>query len=326
MNETAQMISWGGGEAVCLRAGGYEALLSPRLGCNCFSLVHEATGAHLLRTPDSLQALEASPNVYGTPLLFPPNRIQDGVYTYEGCTYHLPINENHGHHMHGFLSATAFEVTSLTAGEGCAEAVFRYQSTPERLYLKEFPHAFTVEVCARVDASGLTQRVKITNDGARRMPVGVGFHTALAAPFLPDGREEDIRLVLTARHAFPYDERILPTGEVLSDDPLLLKLTGEGAVPCEGPISIHLDQTGGKAWLRDLGRGYQIEYTVDPQFKFWMLWNMDAKHRFMCPEPQTWMIDAPNRPLPPEQSGLRGLNQGESLTLENHLELRPIGD
>ena len=55
-----------------------------------------------------------------------------------------------------------------------------------------------------------------------------------------------------------------------------------------------------------------------------MLWNMDAKHRFMCPEPQTWMIDAPNRPLPPEESGLRGLSQGESMVLENRLALTRV--
>lgn len=321
MNETARIIPWKDGTAVCLKAGGYEALLAPQLGCNCFSLVHEATGAHLLRTPESLQTLKENPNVYGTPLLFPPNRIKDGTYTYAGYTYHLPINENHGHHMHGFISSTPFEVISLTAEEGSARAVFRYVSTREQPYLKEFPHEFTIEVTDTLDASGLTQRVRITNDGERKMPVGVGFHTTMNAPFLPEGREEDVRLILTTRHAFPYDERIIPTGEVLSDDPLLRKLMQGGATPCEGPISIHLDQTGGKGYLRDVATGWQVEYTVDPQFKFWMLWNMDAKHRFMCPEPQTWMIDAPNSPLPPEESGLRGLDKGESMVLENRLAL-----
>lgn len=324
MNHTAQMISWQDGEAVCLRGTNYEALLAPQLGGNCFSLVHLPTGAQLMRAPQSLSALRESPNVYGTPLLFPPNRIKDGTYTYEGYTYHLPINENHGHHMHGFLSGTAFDVVSLQADEERAQAVFRYRSTQEKPYLKEFPHQFTVELTVSLDEGGLTQRVCVTNDGERKMPVGLGFHTAFSAPFMPEGREEDIRLVLTCEHCFPYDERIIPTGEVLSEDPLLCKLKGEGATPCEGPISIHLDQTGGKAYLRDLGTGYQIEYTVDPQFRFWMLWNMDARHRFMCPEPQTWMIDAPNRPLPPEQSGLRGLARGESMTLVNHLCLSRI--
>ena len=324
MNEMARMIFWKDGEAVCLKAGGYEALLAPQLGCNCFHLVQEATGASLVRTPDDLETLRENPNVYGTPLLFPPNRIKDGTYTYEGYTYHLPINENHGHHMHGFISSTAFEVMRLEAKEGSARAVFRYRSTREQPYLSEFPHEFTIEVTDTLTEAGLTQRVKITNDGARRMPVGVGFHTTLNAPFLPDGKEEDIRLILTTEHAFPYDERIIPTGEVLDDDPLLLQLKGDGATPCKGPISIHLDQTGGKGYLRDVGEGWQIEYTVDPQFRFWMLWNMDAKHRFMCPEPQTWMIDAPNRPLPPEKSGLRGLSQGESMVLENRLALTRV--
>ena len=140
--------------------------------------MHEATGASLVRTPDDLETLRENPNVYGTPLLFPPNRIKDGTYTYEGYTYHLPINENHGHHMHGFISSTAFEVIALEAKEGSAQAVFRYRSTREQPYLSEFPHEFTIEVTDTLTEAGLTQRVKITNDGVRKMPVGVGFHTS----------------------------------------------------------------------------------------------------------------------------------------------------
>ena len=69
MNEMARMIPWKDGEAVCLKAGGYEALLAPQLGCNCFHLVHEATGASLVRTPDDLETLRENPNVYGTPFV-----------------------------------------------------------------------------------------------------------------------------------------------------------------------------------------------------------------------------------------------------------------
>jgi len=326
MSYEAKKVVRLGEEVVCLTGGGYEALLVPQLGCNCMSLVHLPTGAHLMRTPESVQELRENPNVYGTPLLFPPNRIKDGTYTYKGYTYNLPINERHGHHMHGFISCTAFDVISLEADETCAKAVFRYQSTAEKPYLAEFPHQFTIEVTATLNEKGLTQQLKITNDGEREMPTGTGFHTAFAAPFMPEGREEDIRLSLTCEKALWYDERIIPTGEVSYDDPLLLKLKGEGVTPCEEPISIHLDQTGGKAWLRDLGQGYQIEYTVDETFKYWMLWNMDAEHQFMCPEPQTWMIDAPNRPVPAEESGLRGLKQGESLQMKTNIRLSKIGE
>ena len=146
MNCEAKMVTRLGGEVVCLTAGGYEALLAPQAGCNCFDLTHLETGAHLLRTPESVQALVENPNVYGTPLLFPPNRIKDGTYTFNGRTYRLPINENHGHHMHGFISCTRFDVEALEAGEDWAGARFVFRSTREKPYLEEFPHQFTIRV------------------------------------------------------------------------------------------------------------------------------------------------------------------------------------
>ena len=317
----AKMVNRLGEEVVCLTAGGYEALLAPQLGCNCFDLTHLPTAAHLLRSPESVAQLREDPNVYGTPLLFPPNRIKDGTYTFNGRTYHLPINERHGHHMHGFISGTAFDVEALTADEFASRARFVFRSTKEKPYLPEFPHQFTIRVEACLSGEGLYQQVTFVNDGEDPMPLGTGFHTAMRAPFLPEGRAEDIRLTLTCGKAYYYDERIIPDGRTSETDPLLLALQGDGVTPCAAPISIHLSQTGGLATLRDVGAGRAIRYEVCPEYKFWMLWNMDAQHFFMCPEPQTWIIDAPNSPLPPEESGFQALEPGASKTFWTRLSL-----
>lgn len=63
---------WHGLPAVRINGGGYSAAVLSGFGANCIQLRHEATGAELLRTPESAAEMTASPNVYGLPLLFPP--------------------------------------------------------------------------------------------------------------------------------------------------------------------------------------------------------------------------------------------------------------
>ena len=75
---------WQGEAAVLLSGGGYEAMVLPGWGANCVSLRYLPSGAELLRTPPDQGALHANPNVYGLPLLFPPNRIRDGSYAFNG--------------------------------------------------------------------------------------------------------------------------------------------------------------------------------------------------------------------------------------------------
>src|SRR5699024_265600 len=79
--------------AVEFSKGDYTALLVPEVGANLVRLAHVRLGAELLRTPAAgeIEAFRARPHVYGLPVLFPPNRIADGRYTFGGRTYRFPI-------------------------------------------------------------------------------------------------------------------------------------------------------------------------------------------------------------------------------------------
>ena len=47
-----------------------------------------------------------------------------------------------------------------------------------------------------------------------------------------------------------------------------------------------------------------------------MLWNQGGRKGFLCPEPMSWMIDAPNLTVPAEESGMFFLRPGEKKTWE----------
>ena len=302
-----------------LTAGGYRAFICPALGGNCLRLTHLETGAELVRTPLCHEDVKINPNVYGTPFLFPPNRIAGASYEFEGRLYSFPANGDRGTHIHGLLSRSPFEVVLLECDERCARIALEFAATEEAPYLS-FPHAFRVRLTLTLDENGLSHLVEIFNDSDRNMPCGAGFHTTLRAPFMPEGREEDCLFTLGAGREWLLPETFIPDGRTQETSVLHEALCGSGMIPCTLPLSNLFEQKG-PAVLKDTASGRAVVYTVDENIRFWMVYNKDAKQRFLCPEPQSWMNDAPNRPFPAEETGLRYIAPGEVMTIRTNLKL-----
>lgn len=303
--------------AITLSAGGYTALIRADRGGNCLGLCHSASGAELLRTPPTEEIYEKNPNVYGMPLLFPPNRIRDGQYTFQGRRYRFPINEPaRNHHIHGLLSVTPFDVETETAD--VARLVYRADAAHPYL---DFPHAFTVALEYRLGAEGLSQTLTVKNDGNADMPFGVGFHTALNVPFLPGARAEDCRLAVTAGKIWRYDERILPTGETADAGAYT-----RGVPAAQQRVSELMDMggSGGVATLTDAAAGGRIVYEAGPGYRFWMLFNQGGEAGYICPEPQTWIVDAPNLPFSREITGFDAIAPGDRRVLHTQLRFETL--
>ena len=305
---------WQGEPALLLIGGGYSARILPRFGANCVSLRHES-GAVLLREPKDPQTLAAAPNVYGLPLLFPPNRIRDGHFSFGGRSYDFPINEPaRHHHIHGLLSTTPF---SCEGG-----AAFTFRADAEHPYLS-FPHAFTVTRAFALDEGGLVQTLTVRNDSALPMPLGTGFHAAWSVPLFPGQSPLDCRLHIPVRRHWLHDpQTIIPTGETVTDSPLLRALRGGTLIPEQEALSCLLELDEGPVRLTT-PRG-DLVCTREAGYPFLMLWNGGGGQGFVCPEPQSWLVDAPNLPLPPQTSGFTALAPGQSATtrLRYALELK----
>ena len=305
--------------AITISNGLYQALIRADMGGNCLQLLHLPTGASLLRTPPDEDTYQTnSPNVFGMPFLFHPNRISDGKYTFEGRDYVFPINEPARHNaIHGVMSVTPFTVETQEKDH----VVLAYAATEKAPYMA-FPHAFHLTLEYKVTDAGMRQTLTVTNDSSADMPFGIGFHTSLNAAFMPGSKAEDSFLAITAGKQWEYTpDRILPTG--VSTDP------GEytaGVCAAHQRVSGLFDMGrqagGGTAVLENRKQHAKIVYEVSEGYHFWMLYNMDGEHDFICPEPQTWMIDAPNVNLPDEITGFSALRPGESRTLSTvmHLE------
>ncbi len=100
---------------------------------------------------------------------------------------------------------------------------------------------------------------------------------------------------------------MVPVEHVINNDIYPSVIADLDGVPFRGAI------------ISDLASGKEIFYEVDDAFKFWIFWNHDGDKGYICPEPITWMIDAPNLPLHNEESGYIELAPGEAKTVKEHI-------
>src|SRR2546423_14110788 len=85
-----------GVEVYTLRApDGSFAEIAPAFGCNCFAF-SDRYGPVL--EPVAFSDFRQKPTSYGIPILFPfPNRIRDGVFTFQGRKISLKAGRRHGY-------------------------------------------------------------------------------------------------------------------------------------------------------------------------------------------------------------------------------------
>lgn len=211
-------IDFHGLKGVEFSKGEYTALLIPEMGANLVRLANTRLGAEILRTPGpgEIETFRSRPQVFGLPILFPPNRIADGRYVFEGRTYQYPITiERERNYHHGVLKSEAFLVSKAreTDREVMIECRYYANAGNDAVY-RDFPHEFKCKITYRLTAEGLEQEVVFFNRSETRMPLGVGFHTPLTIPFA-GGTDADYVMRLAVGEEVELDGRNLPTGRRL---------------------------------------------------------------------------------------------------------------
>lgn len=317
-------INWNGFDAVEFAAGGYEALLVPAMGANVVRLRHTSTGAEILRTPtaDEMEMFRERPQLFGLPLLFPPNRIEDGTYTHAERTFHFPITipaQNNFHH--GTIKSQSFTITHCVEKAGVVELEAAFFSNALHGGVWDyFPLEFECRMSFRLSERGLEHRVTFVNGSDEPMPVGVGYHTPLNLPFIAGGDPAAYRLRLSVGERWELNERTLPTGKLLSLSDFEQGLrSAEGVSPIGQPIEsaftakpLELDGKPFNGAILSDGSGHSVVYEVDGQMRDWTLWNNGGAVSWFCPEPQSWAINAPNLKLPASQTGFEAIEPGKS--------------
>lgn len=264
----------------------YEAYINLSRGANCIRLYNEKYDSEILRVPN-YENMD-NPFLYGMPILFPVNRIQNGEFVFEGRKYTFPINEiETGCHLHGFLHTAEFNVEEH--GENYIKCV--YES--DELY-NFFPHQFKIEIMYSLSENGLLQETCVHNLSSENMPVFLGFHTTFNVPFVKSGEAENIRIFAEVGDVIERNmATYLPTGRIIADDVSNLMNVGEFKT-YGNEISKHYKaKKSGNIKIRDISNNLCVCYENDKKFGWRLFYNGDAD-KFICLEPQTCMVNCQN--------------------------------
>ncbi|MBW7460729.1 aldose 1-epimerase, partial [Paenibacillus sepulcri] len=175
-----------GEKAVWLKSGSYEAAILPEIGGNLIAFRDTANGYNFLHEPaaDEMESFKARPIIHGIPVLFPPNRFEDGKFPWNGKTYTFPVNEEKtGNHLHGFVHSETWDVEEFGQTREESFVTVALKVDEQHAVYKFLPHLFTIKLKYTLSSAGLSQHILIRNDGADVMPCLFAFHTAVNAPF-----------------------------------------------------------------------------------------------------------------------------------------------
>ena len=148
--------------------------------------------------------LETPPLGAGSVLVPWPNRVEDGVWRWNGVRQQLDLTEPDRHNaIHGLLRHTAYAVRERTDDSITLTAtVF-----PQHGY----PFQLDTAVSYRLEDDGITVRHDITNVSADTAPVAIGAHPYFRIGDVPTS---DLTLTLAAATHFEVDARLNPIREV----------------------------------------------------------------------------------------------------------------
>ncbi|MCL6632477.1 MAG: aldose 1-epimerase [Alicyclobacillus herbarius] len=297
-----------------------QITVTPNLGGKLVSIIHRPSGIELLRQPDSRAAYDARPILFGAPILFPPNRIADGRFQYEGQSYQFDINEPAKHnHIHGFVAHKPWQAETVEGGRRSG-VIVRFDSAAHPDVLRQLPQRFTIMVEYVLDGQQVIKRATIENQGSEPLPFGFGYHTTFRFPFAADGRLEDCRFSLPVDKQWQLDERNLPTGRREDVPPAVADNLPLAGIARDDVFSVALGQPN-QAVLRDEAARLEVRYVCEDGFRFWVVYNGNGHQGFLCPEPYTWVTNAPNLNLPASDTGLDALAPGERRVLTTRIEV-----
>ncbi len=331
MKLSGKLVDYNGGQVIKLVADKYEAMIAPSIGCNIIRLYDNENDIEVLRYHQDMTMKEIADNscVYGLPTLYLPNRLDAGVLKVSDATYQLPVNEEDlGNHLHGFLHTRNYEVVSIEELEDKVVAKTSYTFDEKDEAYSYLPIKFKAEFTFTLSAEGLGYEFTMTNISDFQMPYGVCNHTAMMGPFSEDCKPENMRLYIPIGDKVELNKRCLPTGEVLPQDNYDKMYLSGSMVPVGHSLDNDMyyavmGELDGKPFYgsvtTDIVTNKRVCYEIDEAFKFWIIWNEWGTKDYFCPEPMSWIIDAPNISMSADESGYVELAPGEAKTIRERI-------
>ncbi|MFK3936356.1 aldose 1-epimerase [Alkalihalobacillus sp. NPDC078783] len=312
-----------GVQAMTLQTSQLELTVVPEWGSNAISMKWKKDNdlVELLRGPSSIHEYEQAPVQFGVPILFPPNRISDGEFTFNGQTYSFDLSEpDKNNHIHGFVYQKPWKVTHTEVKEDYAKLVTSIESKDHPDIVAQFPHSFRIEMVYLLEGASLKKHAVITNLSDKEFPWGIGYHTTFLFP------EETSHFSLAAEKQWELNERLLPTEKLIQTGHTTIK-EGMSLHHVELDDAFLAKETAlesNQAVMTLEHEQIRIRYKADESFKHWVVYNADGTKGFVCPEPYTWITNAPKLSLDKELTGVQTLASNQTIVVKTEIDVSSL--
>jgi aldose 1-epimerase len=293
-----------------------KTVVIPSEGANLISLYDKKKELEIFRTPKTLEEYETRKMTFGTPVLFPPNRIEDAKFTFDGRKYQLEMNRaKENNHIHGFVHNKEWKIKEIDEKEN--RIFLQLRSIEHGNIVKQFPHEFVMEMLIVLTDTGIEQSLSIQNKSDNKMPLGIGYHTT----FFFD--QSDSILKMEIGDQWELGKRGLPTGEFIQS--LYQEKLREGMLLKDIRLDDVYQMTKmKKAIIEHKKEKIKVMYEVDEKFCHWVLFTGDGESDFVAIEPYSWVTNAPNLTLPKEVTGMDELLPGEEKQYVTKIKVEEI--
>ena len=289
---------------ITLAGGAYSAKINLSRGANCISFRNSGYNAKILREPNYLVKPD-NPYLYGMPILYPVNRIENGSFIFENRRYSFPINEPKTNcHIHGFVHEAQFNAVQVSESSISCRYEGQYADCMQK---------FRIELYYETSDKGLFQKTTITNLSDKNMPNFLGFHTTFNVPFVNNSNAKNIRVFVNnelevQRNVNTY----LPNGNFPNPDEVTQKLRSGSFVSYGNPISRHYKSgKSGLMEIYDVENKLKIVYENDKKLGWRLIYNGDGED-YICLEPQTCMVNCQNSEFDRKFTGFDYIEPGLS--------------
>ena len=293
-----------------LQCGGFTAVLAPAAGGRLTRLMSaDATTGQvkdwLVPLHEAVRAagFEATawPKAGCYPLVPFSNRIRGGRFAFEGRSVQLPIHPGERHALHGGSHRMPWHLIHQQAQS--ATMVYRHAEGEHG-----WPWAFRAEQDVVLDGSGVTLRLRVTNESAMAMPCGCGFH-----PYFPADFAHGLQ--------FRADTIWPPTADFLALGPTQVEAQHDYAAPRTLPdleLTQYYGGWDGQATLLSAdGRSIHLRAEALAH----LVLHRPAGKGYFCVEPVSHVADAANLAQQPQEgTGWQILRPGETLACSVRIE------
>ena len=258
----------------------------------------------------------------GTPVLYPtPNRVEDGVFTYRGRSYHQ-VKRQHRVFEHGLVFDEPWDIEKLYTEEDRVVLIVKIDWNKKSPLYNAFPFEHSIQILYELYEKEIAISYSISNHGPVEIPYGFGLHPY----FQKLSGDMGTRIKIPVSHLMDATDKLLPTGKIISIEETGFNLNIIGPIGKYDLDHVFIRTPNNEPAVIQYSRQrFEVSITASADFSYFVVYSPKGAPYF-CIESQTCSTNAHNLYNDGfrQESGLKFILPGEEAKGTVNYSIRPL--